>query len=167
LRNSDRSCEFGMGLSSMQTAISGCKHKRAKLRIAVFCAALIALPISANAEGALAVGNPPDVSHQGFAYGIAVGSPDEKAASSKALDACHTTTEAPLSARNLCALVSTFDHKCASIAMDPAAGTPGVGWAIAPTQAEADRQALDNCRVTAGEDRKKACKVVDGHCDGL
>jgi hypothetical protein len=43
--------------------------------------------------------------------------------------------------------------------MDPGAGTPGVGWAIAPTMQTAETQAIANCREVAGPNRGKFCQV--------
>jgi hypothetical protein len=126
----------------------------------------------AMAYGALAVGVPADVATQGFAYGMNGDSPTEDAARSQALTACngtnpnrvqHSTASSP--AQALCTLVTTFQHQCAAVAEDPAAGTPGVGWAVAPTLAVASKQAMDNCMATAGESRKQFCKVDASSCD--
>ncbi len=51
-------------------------------------------PLSSSADGALAVGVPPDVVQQGFAYGINVNSPDEDTARQRAIQNCQSTIEA-------------------------------------------------------------------------
>jgi len=68
----------------------------------------------------------------------------------------------------LCRVLATFANQCAAEAFDPKDGTPGFGWAIANTVAEAKRQAIGNCRDTAGPDRQDACVVPDKGfaCDG-
>jgi hypothetical protein len=126
----------------------------------------------AMAYGALAVGVPADVASQGFAYGMNADSPTEDAARDQAVGACNGTnanrvqhSQASSPAQALCTLVTTFQHQCAAVAEDPAAGTPGVGWAVAPTLEVASKQALDNCMATAGESRTQFCKVDSYTCD--
>jgi hypothetical protein len=50
--------------------------------------------------------------------------------------------------------------------MDPAAGTPGVGWSIAADLHTAEKQALSKCEATAGPGRAAACVVDHSSCDG-
>ncbi len=124
------------------------------------------------AYGALAVGVPPDVANQGFAYGINVDLPTEDEARDMALSNCKGTnpnstiiSQASSPAQALCTLVTTFYHQCAVVAEDPAAGTPGVGWAIAPTVEFATEQAMNNCKATAGESRQQYCARDTYSCD--
>ena len=126
----------------------------------------------AMAYGALVVGVPSDVASQGFSYGINVDSPTEDAARDTAMTACKGTnpnsvqhSQASSPAQALCTLVTTFHRQCAAVAEDPAAGTPGVGWAVAPTIEAASKQAMDNCMATAGESRKQFCKTDSYSCD--
>jgi hypothetical protein len=121
-------------------------------------------PRSANAEGALAVGVPSDVVKDGFTSGI---SNNEKIgeAMDVALNNCRKLAGTE-TLRRLCTGVSTFNDQCVSIAMDQKDGTPGAGWAIAPTRQMADSQALANCRATAGAGRRDFCKVDSWSCDG-
>ena len=126
----------------------------------------------AMAYGALAVGVPADVANQGFAYGMNVDSTTEDAARDAAMSSCKGTnatsvqvSQASSPAQALCTLVTTFHHQCAVVAEDPAAGTPGVGWAVAPTLEDATKQAIDNCMATAGESRKQFCKRDGYNCD--
>jgi hypothetical protein len=77
--------------------------------------------------GALAVGLPADVAHQGFAAGHALNAPDLKTARKRAIDGCHKSTGASTQAKDLCKVIATFSNQCYAIALDPKDGTPGVG----------------------------------------
>lgn len=132
------------------------------------------MPGPVLAFGALAVGVPPDVSKDGFAYAMQVNAASEQEASDSALNTCRGTSTDPnvvvhsqssTEARAVCTVVETFSHQCVVVAEDPAAGTPGVGWAIAPTLEVATQQALANCRATAGESRQQFCAVDSQSCD--
>ena len=68
--------------------------------------------------------------------------------------------------RKLCKVVNTFNDRCIAVAMDPADGTPGVGWAIEADLRSAERVALEKCEATAGPGRRAACKVNSSGCDG-
>src|SRR6202166_4819462 len=83
-------------------------------------------PTSAVADGALAVALPPDVVKQGFAYGYVTDYPDADKADAQALKKCRDTTIAGV--RPLCTVIQDFKDQCVAVAMDPQAGTPGVGW---------------------------------------
>ena len=120
----------------------------------------------ARAEGAVAAGMPADVAAQGVAFGWVVGYKTRQEAEREALKQCHDFKEAPESTRALCAVMRTFTNECLSIALDPEAGTPGVGWAILPTSQAANSKAMADCRATAGRDREKFCKVTSSRCDG-
>lgn len=134
--------------------------------------AALLMPQSALAFGALAAGVPTDVANDGFAYGINVNAPTEEIARTTALSNCKGTnpnsrvqSQSSSPARDLCTVVTTFHHQCAAVAEDPAAGTPGIGWGIAPTLEAATQQALDNCMATAGETRKQFCARDAYNCD--
>ncbi|MDE2229336.1 MAG: DUF4189 domain-containing protein [Alphaproteobacteria bacterium] len=139
--------------------------------LAVLSAAALSLfalslaPAPAKADGALAVGVPSDVAKDGFAYGRNVNSPNQAAARQRALELCRTAKDSTDAARRLCTVVQSFHRKCVSVAMDPAAGTPGIGWAIASTQQAAKERALANCRATAGPNRQQFCTTSDVTCD--
>ena len=140
--------------------------------LAALSVGALLIPQPASAFGALAVGVPPDVVHGGFAYGINADSPTEALARATALNNCrgtnpnsHVVSQSSSPARALCTVVTTFHHQCAVVAQDPAAGTPGVGWAVAPTLQAATKQAIDNCMATAGELRKKFCARDAYQCD--
>jgi Domain of unknown function (DUF4189) len=127
-------------------------------------AAAIFRPSSGNADGALAVALPPDVVKQGFAYGYVTDYPDANQADAEALKKCRDTTIAGV--RPLCEVIQDFKNQCVAVAMDPQAGTPGVGWSVAPDLHTAEAQALSKCESTAGPGRRAACAVDHSSCDG-
>lgn len=136
---------------------------------ATLFSALFLWPVRGGAEGALVVGVPPSVVESGVAIGFVTERPDAATASREAMELCRKRGEAttPNSIASFCTQVGkTFHDQCLAIAMDPEDGTPGVGWAIAPTQASADQQALANCAATAGADRREHCTVAKRACDG-
>lgn len=150
-----------------------------RLKIIATCrrAAVIVVPLAAvlgprlcYAEGALAIGLPADVARQGFAAGHAVNDATVAEARKNALDGCHQSIDASEAAKSLCEVATTFRNKCFAVAIDPKAGTPGVGWALADNLRLADQQALEACRTTAGDDRRQFCVILrpenDHGCDG-
>jgi uncharacterized protein DUF4189 len=130
----------------------------------------------AIAAGAVAVGVANGGVAQGYASAYSVNSADFDAAKAKALAYCKggqntNASGAPANAgtraaQAKCEVVATFADKCYAAAVDPKDGTPGVGWAVADTQQEADNQALAGCRDTAGADRRDFCKIFNRACDG-
>ena len=118
----------------------------------------------AGSAGALAVGVAAGGAQNGFAFGIADHGDAAKARAS-ALARCKATQESNDAARSRCMVIGTFERECTAIAIDPKNGTPGVGWAIAATQAAANRRALAACKATAGSGRAAACEVSAAHCD--
>jgi len=119
------------------------------------CAVAVALwrrPGGDLLGGALAVGLPPDVATGGFTYGYSHNNEDANHAEAKALDACRSTKDAKndVNLRSLCKVIQDYANQCVAVAMDPAAGTPGVGWAVANDLLTAERQALGKCMDTAG-----------------
>jgi len=125
-------------------------------------------PSQSRADGALAVGLPADVVKGGFTYGYSNNNADANHAEAKALDACRTTKDAAkdVNLRSLCKVIQDYSNQCVAVAMDPAAGTPGVGWAVANDLLSAERQALGKCMDTAGPGRRAACVVDHSSCDG-
>jgi hypothetical protein len=116
------------------------------------------------AEGAIAVALPKDVAKDGFAYGTGYKFATTAEAQAKALERCQQTKSELR--RKLCKVVNTFNDRCIAVAMDPADGTPGVGWAIEADLKSAERVALEKCEATAGPGRHAACKVHSSGCDG-
>ena len=121
-------------------------------------------PTSAVADGALAVALPDDVVKKGFAYGYVTDYPDADKADAQALKKCRDTTIDGV--RPLCEVIQDFKNQCVAVAMDPQAGTPGVGWSVAPDLHTAEAQALSKCESTAGPGRRAACAVDHSSCDG-
>jgi uncharacterized protein DUF4189 len=138
---------------------------KAGMVTALLAAAQLA-PVAALADGALAVGIPSDVAKDGFAYGRNVNSPTADAARGRALELCQQAKDSSDIARKLCAVFMSFHKQCVAVAMDPQPGTPGIGWAVAPTREAAEAQAMANCMVTAGPDRRQFCVKSDSACDG-
>jgi len=137
-------------------------------RVAAICASLVpALWCGhANAAGALAVGVAAGGAQVSFSYGVNSNSATDAEARNKALTACRESKEADERAHSRCRLIGTFTNQCGVVAMDPKAGTPGVGWAISATSAAAKAQALAACEATAGPQRAGACVVSGFRCDG-
>jgi Domain of unknown function (DUF4189) len=125
-------------------------------------------PTSVHAAGALAVALPDDVAKGGFSYGYSNSNSDANHAEADALDACRTTNDAKKDSRlrALCKVIQDYSNQCVAVAMDPQAGTPGVGWAVANDKLSAERQALNKCMDTAGPGRRAACVVDHSGCDG-
>jgi hypothetical protein len=123
----------------------------------------LAWPRIVPAEGALALGIPPDVSSSGAAIGLSINKADGRMAMDSAMQEC-TGNKLPRQVVALCKPVRSFHRECVAIAMDPQAGTPGFGWAIGASTAVAERQALDACVATDG-DRGSSCKVTVSKCD--
>jgi hypothetical protein len=123
------------------------------------------LPPSANALSALAAGIPDDVATQGVAFGEGHNYSTREGAEARALQECRNTTGVPASTTALCKIVAHFDNQCLAISLDPKAGTPGFGWAIAAAADPANNQALGNCRATAGADRVGYCVESLTSCD--
>jgi hypothetical protein len=125
-------------------------------------------PATTATAGALAVALPADVAKSGFSYGYSNNNADAAHAQAAALNACRTTKDASNDAnlRSLCKVVLNYSNQCIAVAMDPAAGTPGVGWAVANDLRSAERQALGQCQETAGPGRRAACVIDHSACDG-
>jgi hypothetical protein len=130
--------------------------------------AAAAAPTTGFAAGALAVALPPDVAKGGFSYGYANDKGDDATAATRALELCRTTKDASNDPklRGLCKVILNYSDKCVAVAMDPAAGTPGVGWAVALDKRSAEHDALIKYEATAGEGRASACEISHSDCDG-
>jgi Domain of unknown function (DUF4189) len=130
--------------------------------------ATAAAPATGFAAGALAVALPPDVAKGGFSYGYANDKADDETAAARALELCRTTKDAANDPklRSLCKVIQNYSDKCVAVAMDPAEGTPGVGWAVAVDKRSAEHDALVKCEATAGQGRAAACEISHSDCDG-
>jgi hypothetical protein len=137
-----------------------------RLPAVLLIGALPHMPHPAVADAAVAVGVPPDVSKSGYAYGRNTNSSDMTDAKERALNNCRTAKDASEDARRLCIVVMSFHNQCIALALDPKAGTPGAGWAVAPGRDAAETQAMAQCIATAGPSRRDFCKISDSACDG-
>lgn len=118
------------------------------------------VPFTANAYSAFALAVPANIAADGVALGEAYNFPSREAAEERAVAECHNFIQnnnagLPL---DLCKVVAYFDNQFIAIAMDPAAGTPGFGWAIASTMEDAKSKALTQCQQTAGS-RAEYCEI--------
>ncbi|HEV2283156.1 MAG TPA: DUF4189 domain-containing protein [bacterium] len=152
-------------MRQMRLGRSGAPLMIAAAVVAVACAAAAAWPVTASADGALAIGRPDDVADHGFAFGMVSNVANASQATDQALDLCRTAKTASGDARKVCQVVQTIHQQCAAVAMDPQKGTPGVGWAIANDKKAAETQALAQCYDTAGTDRRSFCVVSATTCD--
>jgi Domain of unknown function (DUF4189) len=131
---------------------------------AVVLAVVVAGTGPSVADGALAIGLPGDVARQGVSMGYSTNRDTMDEAKARAVAKCKE--QGSTLSKSLCKVVGTFKLQCVALAIDPKAGTPGFGWAIAGTVEEAKAQALSNCRDTAGPSRRSACVVNDNFvCD--
>jgi hypothetical protein len=126
----------------------------------------IAFGSTAYAAGAVAIAEPADVAEDGYAAGIAYRHKTQSDAEERAMRECQSVEDAPPSTRKLCRIVRTFEDQCAAIALDPKAGTPGAGWAVADSLADARTEATRRCEATAGAKRQGECRVTAEGCDG-
>ncbi len=129
-------------------------------------AVLLLRPDAGRADAALAVGVPPDVAKQGLAVGYALNYASKEAAQAEALKRCREFRDAPEATRSLCRIVENFRNRCVAIALDPGAGTTGLGWAVDRDQVVAEEIAMDRCIGTAGKGRRSFCRVTYTRCDG-
>lgn len=147
-----------------------CPRAHIRLRTLLAGALLLAAAAQqadqAGAEAALAVGFPDDVAKQGVAVGWAVNHDTKKAAEAEALRRCREAKKPPKATRNLCRIVESFDDECVAVALDPDAGTTGIGWAVAGKQDEAEDAAMDDCMSSAGKKRRNSCRIALARCDG-
>ncbi|MGE0023010.1 MAG: DUF4189 domain-containing protein [Hyphomicrobium sp.] len=118
-----------------------------------------------NAEGALALGLPSSVAKEGFAFGYSINKETSDQAQTNALDRCRTSEAGSAQGKKLCRVAETFSGKCVAVAMDPKAGTPGVGWSVDADLASAEARAMSHCKATAGADRVDFCTIDKSACD--
>jgi Domain of unknown function (DUF4189) len=136
------------------------------LAAACLLAALLLRPDAGRADAALAIGAPADVAKQGLAVGYALNYASREAAQAEALKRCREFRDAPEATRSLCRIVENFRNRCVAIALDPDAGTTGLGWAVDREQVVAEEIAMDRCLGTAGKGRRTFCRVTFTRCDG-
>lgn len=137
-----------------------------KLFAAATLLATCAFASPAFSFGAIAVAEPADVAKDGYSSGISYNYKNQTEAEDRAQLECENTQDAPPETRKLCKIIRKFENQCVAVALDPKAGTPGAGWAIADTSVFAKRDALQRCEDTAGADRKGECRITAEGCDG-
>jgi hypothetical protein len=137
-----------------------------RLKLAGIAALFALVPGTAFGEGAIAIAAPADVAKDGYSSGISYNYETVSAAEDRALKECRESRDSSPNTRKLCKLVRTFRNQCVAVALDPQAGTPGAGWAIAATRDLAARDALRACEDTAGRNRQGKCVVTADGCDG-
>ncbi len=134
---------------------------------AMTLAAILAQVDHCVAAGAVAVGVPSDVAKQGVSAGTVANFKTMDEAKSRAVENCKLNGSAI--SKSLCKVVATFQNQCVATAMDPKAGTPGYGWAIADTSQAASKKAMANCQDSDGPALKDGCQLAGTHpilCDG-
>jgi hypothetical protein len=122
-------------------------------------------PDAGNADAALAVGLPADVAKQGVAMGYALNYDSKEAAQAEALKRCRAFRDAPQATRDICKIVENFRDRCMAIALDPDAGTTGLGWSVSKKQELAEELAMERCADTAGKKRRDFCRITFTRCD--
>jgi hypothetical protein len=141
--------------------------RRSRLPILFITLLFVTAPIlvsGARAEGAIAIGTSGNIADDGVAIGTAVNYATSEAAVTAALKRCRSYADAPKMAK-ICKVAMSFTRQCYALNMDPDAGTPGFGWAVAATKQEAVKQAQAACEATAGADRQSFCKPLESGCD--
>ena len=115
--------------------------------------------------GSIAVGAPARIEADGLAIGVSYGQETPQDAQALAIKRCKDFQDAPVETRDLCRVLETFSNQCVSVALDPKAGTPGWGWAVARESRDAEEGALRMCRSTAGQQRESYCATTNLRCD--
>jgi len=118
------------------------------------------------AISAFAAGVPDDVAKDGVALGEGHNFTSRDEAESRAINECRANKDSSDAVHALCKIIDHFDNRCFAASLDPKAGTPGWGWAIADTAQQANDRALEMCRQSAGGDRAPYCVVSQSACDG-
>jgi len=111
-------------------------------------------------HGALAVGVPESIVDHGIAVGFAWNAPDPDVAHVEAMKSCLSLKTASAKARALCKVVTTYRHRCFSVALDQRGGA-GWGWAVERSAMEAEGKALQVCKSTV----QKICSIAFTQCD--
>jgi hypothetical protein len=126
---------------------------------------LVLLPQSSRAMASFAAGIPDDVAQDGVAMGESYNYSNRDEADARALLGCRTNKDSAEKVHALCKVIDHFDNRCLATALDPKAGTPGWGWAIADSATEARDHALAMCQQSAGADRAPYCEITASVCD--
>jgi len=133
----------------------------AGIRIVALIAAVVSLPGSAAADGALAITS--NAVQDGVAYGFVRNFP-AATAQAAALDTCRRMSNTQRTVAS-CRIVGLFTDRCFAIALVPQAGATTLAWAIGADRQATQKQALTGCAGAAGNAADQ-CKVVQARCDG-
>jgi hypothetical protein len=120
----------------------------------------------ARADAALAVSQIGDVAKKGVAIGWAVDYASKEAARAEALARCRAFPDAQQATRDACRIIETFSDRCLAVALDPAAGTTGVGWGVHKNRDWAEEEAMERCAESSASKRRASCRVALVRCDG-
>lgn len=118
----------------------------------------------AEAELALAVGRPPNVTTQGFVYGWG-------STPAEALNYCRgADVDNSSEAQKRCTVIGIFRSQCFAVAVNGRAhgddpGSTGVGWSIAPDRRTAESDALEQCEAMR-QGTRAPCYIQTVKCDG-
>jgi hypothetical protein len=129
----------------------------------VLAAMTLTLALSAGpavSHGAIAIGVPESVVLNGISVGFSWNAASPEVARVEALRSCLDLKTASFQARSLCAIVSTFRHRCFSVAIDHPGGG-GWGWALDASVEGAEAKALQSCKSTL----QKRCLIAFAQCD--
>jgi hypothetical protein len=119
------------------------------------------LPLTAMAEGALAVGSS-DKADGGAAFGFAYDMRTKEFAQLIALNACRTAKAPSRTLTAKCRVVATFKRHCLAVASTGRG--PGFAWAVEPDAPTAEVRAVTACQQAAGK-KGDLCKVSNSVCD--
>ena len=123
-------------------------------------ATLVLCEHRAAADGALAIGLPPDI-EDGFVWAYVINRKTRDEAYNTALGNCRSNKDASAEAIARCRVVATFRNKCVAIARDT--DSTGVGWSVDEDIRVAEGDALTKCVATnSGEDD---CEIKGRGCD--
>jgi hypothetical protein len=129
--------------------------------IALFLSLSTLWPISAGADGALAVGMSPNLGENGVVWGFSANWANADKARRAALQRCQEQAETD-EMKQSCYVISDVYHGCIGSALAPD-GHYGFGWGIAPNVQTAKYLAMEMCKSTAGVDAASCLDITDGN----
>jgi hypothetical protein len=119
------------------------------------------------ALGAIAVGvTAGGIPENGIAVGTSTGYDQQSEANQRALKECRTFKGAPEAAKECKLNDKIGNNECVAVALDSEFKSSGLGIATARDNGAAQKQALADCKKSAGNNRAQFCKVTLSACDG-
>jgi hypothetical protein len=119
-------------------------------RAAALCLLLcLACPLSARADGALAVGISPNLGENGVSWGSATNWANLDQARRYALQSCQNSAQSD-EIKASCFVLTDVYHECIAFAAEPDGHNGGFGWGIGPNIQTAKYLAMEMCKSTAG-----------------